>query len=113
MRTGTLDRRITLQRPPVEAEVDAVGQPTDAWVTVATVWAEVIFGGGSESFEADQTAARQRVTFRIRFRRGVSPEMRVVLDGNVYQVEDVAEPKRREELVLTCFAIAAVPGGRT
>lgn len=112
MRTGKLDRRIALQRPPTEAEVDAVGQPNDAWVTIAHVWAEVTFGSGGESFEADQTAARQRVTFRIRFRRGVSPEMRVVLDGNVYQVEDVAEPVRREELVLTCFAIAAVPGGR-
>lgn len=111
MRIGILDRRVKLQRPPTAEEIDTAGQPLDGWVTIATVWAGVDFVSGAEAFKADQDAPKQAVVFEVRFRRDVRPAMRVIHDGNVYQVEDVAEVGRRDRLRLTCFAMSAVPGG--
>lgn len=106
---GARDRRIIIQRPPTD--LDTAGQRSEEWVTVCTPWARVEKSAGGESVQADQVAARQTVKFTILWRRGISPEMRVVYEGQLYRVEDVEEVGRRDGLTLTTSAFEVVPGG--
>ena len=94
MQPGDLDRRITIQQnTPTQ---DGAGNPLDAWTDLATVWAEVVPVGGSETFQAKQTGAEAVAKFRIRYRGDVLRKMRVVYDSDNYDVADVAEDRRFE-----------------
>ena len=91
---GDLDRRITIQQnTPTQ---DGAGQPIASWADLATVWAEVVPVGGSETFQAKQTGAEAVAKFRIRYRGDVLRKMRVVYDSDNYDISDVAEDRRFE-----------------
>ena len=64
-----------------------------------------------DEHRADQIAGRSIILFKILWRKGISPEMRVVFEGQGYRIEDVEEIDRRAGLVLTCSAFEFVPGG--
>ena len=94
MQPGDLDRRITIQQnTPTQ---DGAGQPIESWADLATVWAEVVPVGGSETFQAKQTGAEAVAKFRIRYRGDVLRKMRVVYDSDNYDIADVAEDRRFE-----------------
>ena len=104
---GKLDRRGTLQR--LDTVQDAYGEPRQGWTDIAELWAEFTpgeGGAGGEAFSdaAEQRGARQPATFRIRYRAMVKPTMRLLFDGQVWEITDVAEVGRREGLLLTAFA---------
>lgn len=109
-RAGKLSRRVTLQ-VPVKVR-DSFGQELENWQDVSPkVWANVTWMSGGESFTADQRSARQSVEFEIRYRAGLAPKrVRVVHDGQIYDVEDVREIGRRRGLVLTAYAHEVVSG---
>jgi len=91
---GRLDRLIVIeQSTPAQ---DAAGQPIKSWAALATVWAEVIPVGGREVFEARQFGAETVAKFRIRYRGDVTRKMRVVYDGDEYDIAGVAEDRRFE-----------------
>ena len=94
MRSGRLDRRLTLQRRTL-TEND-YGEPVETWTTLATVWAEKIPVRGSERYVAMQTVAEVDTRFKIRYRTDVSPLDRVVCAGITYDVQGVIEIGRRE-----------------
>lgn len=103
LRAGELDRRITIQRLSVTR--GNLGEELKGWTTVATVWAKVEVDAGGEEFRALQRTASQTARFTIRYRAGISPkDHRVVYQGRVYEIEDVAEPDRIKTLVLTGYA---------
>lgn len=99
MKAGTLDRRILVQRPV--AIRDSVGAEINGWVDVANPWASFERTGGDEEFRASQRSHEQQVMFQIRYRPGIDAKMRVVYDGEPYEIVDVAEIGRREGLLLT------------
>jgi len=101
-RAGKLDRRIVLLRPT--GGQDEYGGVTRAFVDDAAVWAGLEPQKGDEGFAADQTTAKQVVILRIRYRENVGPKWGVRYDGAEYDIVDVTERGRREELVLTCYA---------
>lgn len=100
MAAGNLDRRIVIQQP--SATRDASGQLTPTWTTFATVWAQLTQGAATEDFKDPARQAERSVKFRIRYLAGVTTVMRVVWDGQVYAINDVAEPERRRWSDLTC-----------
>lgn len=105
MIVGRLDRRITIEQPT--ASQDAYGEPVESWGALATVWAQVQPLRGEERFEAQQVGAERTVRFRIRYRSDVTEQMRVVYDGDVYDITAVLELGRREGLEI--LAVAQVP----
>ena len=94
MRSGRLDRRLTLQRKT--ATENDYGEPVETWTTLATVWAEKIPVRGFERYAAMQTVAEVDTRFKIRYRTDISPLDRVVCAGTTYDVQGVLEIGRRE-----------------
>lgn len=106
MRIGAMRHRVTLQRP--SAELDSRGQPVE-WMDVATVWAAVEPLRGREFWAAQQVNAEQTVRIRIRYRPGVTSDMRVLYGSRILLL--VAPPidaeERHVELQLLCKEVAA------
>ena len=94
MRAGRLDRRITLQRK-TQAE-NSFGEPVEAWVDMATVWAEKLPLRGSTAFAANQRLAEAETKWRIRYRQNLTPLDRIIDDeGRPCDVLGVLEIGRR------------------
>lgn len=102
MQAGKLDRRITLLKPTTAQ--DSYGAMTEAFASDGTVWANVKQVDGGESFQDDQHTAKKTLVFTIRYRSGITPSWRVQFDGEIYDLDDVAEVGRREGLALTGYA---------
>lgn len=106
--SGGLDRRIEIQR--ASEGPDSFGQVLQTWVLHAEVWAKFEPLGGGEGFTAEQRSSRASAVFTIRYRTGITPRMRVKMDGEVWEIETVSEPERRRWLVLTCHAFEVESG---
>jgi SPP1 family predicted phage head-tail adaptor len=92
--------RVTLQQRA--QEVDEAGGVRHVWATVAVRWASVDRAAGSEVWASAQRSGRVPTVFRLRYMPGVTPGMRVLFDGRVYNVlSAVDQAGRREELTLT------------
>jgi SPP1 family predicted phage head-tail adaptor len=87
MRSGPLNRRITIQRRANGQLAD--GQPVDTWQDVATVWANI---GGRTGLRAITTAqdgvpsSVAQYSFRIRYRTDITADMRVFWAGQPYAI---------------------------
>ena len=98
---GRLDARITLQRPATGQ--DAAGQPAAGWVDhLANIAADVRYLVGLEAIKADAATARQRASVRIRHRPGLTPDMRVLIDGAPFEIKSIQPVGRRAWLDLAC-----------
>ena len=99
---GQLDQRITIQRRA--PGVDAHGQQLQTWQDVATVWAQALPTRGREFEAATVEAASVMVRFRIRWRSGITADMRVMWRGLAHAlVAPPVEPNgAREMLELMC-----------
>lgn len=110
MRAGRLDRRITIQRKTV-TQSDS-GEEIVTWVDVATVWAEKVNLRGSERFAAQEILGHTLQMFRIRWSIAVkelTTKHRILFDGRYYDITDVRESKRREEIEFDCYAPSEQP----
>jgi head-tail adaptor len=107
MRAGRFDRTITLLARSVAR--DSFGAGAETFSAIADVPAEVIYDRGGElSRQNDaQRQAQAVVTFRIRWRPGLTRDMRIRFDGADYDVTDIMEIGRRRGADLR--AIASVP----
>ena len=104
MRAGWLRKRVTIQEK--RADRDPFGAERIIWVNVATVWAGVEPLRGREYLEAKQMQADVSTRIRMRYRSGVTPEMRVLYDGRTYEIESVIDVlERGRELNLMCREI--------
>lgn len=84
---GQLKHRVRLERPA--AGFDALGQPTDGWSLVATVWADVRLPTGLAAVKADADVSQVKASIRIRMRRDVQPGWRVVYRSQSFVIEAV------------------------
>jgi len=99
VRSGRLDRRLTLQRRTL-IEND-YGEPVETWTDLATVWAHKIEVRGAERYAASQDIATVDIKYQIRYRRGLTPVDRFTDEaGKVFDVIAVLEIGRREGLEL-------------
>jgi SPP1 family predicted phage head-tail adaptor len=101
MNIGKLDRRILLeQNLPTP---DSFGQPIDSWSEVGQVWARVDYMQGSEKNQANEEVAIQWIEFTIRYRKPLNARYRITYEGQVYDIEAVAEIGRRQGLKLSTY----------
>lgn len=87
---GKLNRRITIERR-VSGE-DAAGQPIEGWEPVATVWADIRTPtglGAVRDMQGDIAASITRYSIRIRYREGLDAGMRVLAQGEVFDIKQV------------------------
>lgn len=106
---GKFDRRITLQQKSVTRAGN--GEEVVSWVAVAELWARVEPIRGREFFAAAEMhdATDHRVT--IRYRTGVTRDMRVMWGEQPLDIVSVIDVNaRRENLELMC--ISGVRNGR-
>lgn len=109
MQAGKLDHRVTIEGKSVSRS--AIGEEVVAWVAVATLWAKVEPLRGREFFAAQQMqdAADYRIT--IRYRPGLTRDMRVIWREQCFDVVSVLEPfGAKQSLELMC--ITGVRNGR-
>ncbi len=102
MEGGKLDRRITLQQATVT--YDALNNPVQTWVDLATVWAARMDLSDTERVAAAEVGAAMTTRFQIRYSEQVAvinPKDRLTFDGRTYEIVNVKEIGRREGLELT------------
>lgn len=87
---GKMRFRALVQRP--SETKGPSGQPVDAWVTVANRRAARVPSAGSEQLVAQQRVGRVPVEWRLRYVDGVTPAMRLVSGGKVYEITSAIDP---------------------
>lgn len=103
---GDYNYRLKIQQPIYTTA--ASGQRTIvAWVDVVNAWANLEQLGGDETFGSDQRSQSQRVSFRIRFVTGITPQMHFLHRGQRYDIKSVEEAERRTELRLVAEVFEA------
>lgn len=89
MRAGALDRLIKIESP--SSEEDDWGMPASGWIEVATVWADIKHASGLETVKSGVDVSIVRASIRIRRRTDVTAGMRVLCEGEVYDIRAVLD----------------------
>ena len=101
MRAGALRHQIVIQR--YTATKDSVGAEVKSWLAFATLRASYEPLMGKELFAAQQEQASVTTRFRVRYCAGITPKMRVLFEGRLFNVESVIDPYGHgRELQLMC-----------
>lgn len=100
MPAGKIKDRVTLLQR--QSGQDELGQPSAAWVDVASLWAEVRFVSGIETIKAGRETSTSRASVRIRRRSGVVAAMRLRIGAVAYEIVDVIPSADRAWLMLIC-----------
>ena len=98
--TQQLDRLITIQQETVTRT--PFGSVVVTWVDLDTVWARFTQQTATETFrnEANIMQATSMAAFRIRYREDVTEKMRIVHDGDNWNIQGIIEVGRRHMLDL-------------
>jgi SPP1 family predicted phage head-tail adaptor len=107
LRLGALRQRCTIQQP-TETQ-DAAGQPIVTWSAyVVDEPCEFQPTGGFESMRGRQLEAGTRAIFRVRYRSGYTPKMRVSFDGETYGITGINPVDgQRRYMLLVCSAVVS------
>jgi len=89
VRAGELDQCILLQQR--STGVDVLGQESQNWDTIASVWSQAQPLRGAEFFAAGAAQSTSTVRFRIRYRSDVVPTMRVIWRSQAHDITDVID----------------------
>jgi SPP1 family predicted phage head-tail adaptor len=101
MEIGKLRHRIEIQKKTVES--DALKQEMETWTPFASCWARVEPLNGREYIAAGQVNAELTARITMRYREGVTSDMRVVCKEKVFEILGVVNTDMRNiELVLMC-----------
>ena len=104
MRAGTLDRRVRIEQETTSQ--DGFGEPVVTWAVLDVVAAQVKPIRGQERFQAQQVSAEATTRFRIRHRTDLTEKMRLLHDGEAYDIVAILEIGRREGLEILAKAKA-------
>ncbi|WP_315125305.1 phage head closure protein [Comamonas antarctica] len=103
LRAGDLRNRLIIQR---RLPGGSLGQPSKNWEEVAQVWSNVRFGSGSEAMRSGQSVSEVKCSIRIRWRTGITADMRAVSEGVIYEIEAVLpDSQRRQYIDLVCKVV--------
>lgn len=99
MQAGKLRHRLVIEK--TTHVVNAFGEQESTWKTFAEVWGRIRPLTGSERFIAAQTAAAEDAVFHVRYLSGLSPKMRIICEGNNYDITSISDlEERNRELVI-------------
>lgn len=96
---GSLDKRVTLQRPVYNEFQDEIVD----WETVTKVWASVQPSYSQEATEASRTVETGIVAIVIRYRTDIDARWRIQDQGHTYEVTGMQDiTRRRVQLSIAC-----------
>lgn len=110
MDAGKLDRRVRLEQYTTTQAPN--GEPTKAWTTLATVWAEKIEANGQERFSSQQFIGKVARSFRFRWSNATSQvtvKSRLVFDGVTHEIIAMREIGFRDGIEVDCVARSEDP----
>ena len=102
MNPGTLRHRVQIQS--LAGTANELGERNDTWVTVASRWASLEPGTGSESETAGQLKASSSTTMTIRYYSGLTTRHRVKFGSRIFGITGIqvdSEVKRFQKLTCT------------
>lgn len=104
MQAGQLRHQVALQsNTPTRNDS---GELVESWSTWATVWASVEPLDGREFFNAQQVTSEVTTRIRMRYRDGVTPQLRVAWRSRIYQIHAVIRKDERDrEIHLMCSEV--------
>ena len=101
MEFSKLRHRVTIQEKA--AVTDSFGAEINDWMDVCTVWASVEPLKGREFFVAQKENAETTVQIFIRYRSGISADMRILYCDRVFGINAIIDVEERHiELQLMC-----------
>jgi SPP1 family predicted phage head-tail adaptor len=104
---GTLDRRISIERPTVT--YDAKNRPVTGWALVKSVRASWRRATANERLAAAQTSAQVTDVFEVRWSStmaSIDPKCRLLFEGRTYDISEVTPIGRRQGLLIRAAARA-------
>lgn len=107
MKSGKLDRRLTIER--FTTTRDEFNDPVETWATLAEVWASKEDVRDTERVAAQEVGAAITTRFQIRWSNDVAdvnPKDRLVCEDKTYAIVAVKEIGRRRGLELSATARA-------
>lgn len=96
---GQLDRQIIVQQVTLTA--NSYGEPVESWANYATVWARVNQLGSTERFRSDAVLKARVSRFLIRYLEGLTHEMRISYDSQVWQIIGINVIGRNEAIEIS------------
>jgi len=93
---GEMRQRVALQTRTVTR---VEGIPEESWTTVATVWAAVADLSGKEYFQAASMQSEVTTRIKIRYRKGITPSMRVLYGDRVFNILSVIDKDERHRVI--------------
>ena len=105
MQAGTLRDRIHIQRRTGGADGWGTPEPgPGAWENISPgrIAANVLHKSGLGTIKADAEVSIVRASIRIRRRTGLDAGMRVLFDGQIYELKAVLPGPTREYIDLVC-----------
>jgi SPP1 family predicted phage head-tail adaptor len=98
---GPLRERVAIQQMTETKDAMLAAQQT--WATLLTVWAEVRPASNSEMWRRQQIQSTSNWTVTIRYRTGITPQMRVVWNGRAFLIRGVDNSDMRKRFIeLAC-----------
>lgn len=109
MRSGSLDRTITIQSFTLVD--DEYGNQTETWADMATVRAQLLQASTEEFQRNWGTSSEPTYVFRIRWRDGVKLTQRIIHDGVIRPIKEIKEIGRRKGLEIRTagYGVPLVP----
>ena len=103
-----MDRYIDIQKPLRVA--NEFNEDEETWVSHARVWAEAVPLRATERFESSAVRQVKEYTFRLRYRKGVTPDMRIQYENEFFRIKGIAEVGRRHSLEISAEYMEATNG---
>ena len=96
MDPGKLNKRITFQLQDLDSE-------DEDWKDIATTWANINPISGKEYYSAETINSDLTHKIRLRYRRGITPDMRILYNGRIFYIVSVInEYEKNTMLQLMC-----------
>lgn len=89
MNPGKLRHRIAILQKQTGTDPD--GYPMEEWISIFSIWAEVKPIAGREYFTAAAVQAQHQVRFTMRYRKDITPDMRIRYDGQGYEIKAILD----------------------
>ena len=98
---GKMRYEVQLQKPTNTR--DTGGGLTEAWTTLANLWADIRPKTGAETYRQGQVQERTVYEFIIRHRKDIGTNYRIVYDSDNYNIKTIKNVDNRDRfMVLEC-----------
>jgi len=106
MNPGKLRHRVAILQK--QTTIDPDGYPIETWEPLYSAWAKVEPISGREYYQAAAVQAQHQVRFTMRYRKDITPAMRLRWDGEDYEIKAVIDLEgRRRWLQIMVEAVSS------